>query len=142
VLVFLQLLRDDIPSLSTQEVELLTKDLEETMLVAGDGGLLEYIDFMMDVQVGRERLLLENLAATLDSLDTTGTREVAVDELLPCLAKPELRLSGELQEEIRQKVLAVQNHDEKPTGIVSTVAILEWFGERIKERQRDSVRSL
>ena len=128
---FLHLLKTG-SSLSAEELTLLSFDLKGEE----ERGLrLPYIDFMIEVHAGRRRNVVENLAAMLDSLDTTGSRLADVGDLAAKVEGLE-HISRTVRDELRTAIVAMQTED----GNVSTVRVLEWFGKRVAMEQRDSIR--
>jgi len=124
-----------VSSLSVEELTVLSFDLEGYEERLAGGLRLPYIDFMIEVQAGRRRNVVENLAAMLDRLDTAGIRVVEVGELASRLEGLE-QISGTVRDELRTAIVAMQTED----GNVSTVRVLEWFGKRVAMEQRDSIR--
>ena len=132
---FLQLLRAG-SSLSLEDLRQLALDHEREESLEGGGFRLPYIDFMIEVQAGRRRNIVENLAALFDRLDTAGSGVVEIGELAPLLEGLE-QISRTIRDEIRTAIIAMQTED----GNVSTVRVLDWFGKRVAMEQREIARS-
>jgi hypothetical protein len=105
----------------------------------GDDAVLDEMRreiFRVEVQAGRRRNIVENLAALFDRLDTAGSGVVEIGELRPLLEGLE-QISRTIRDEIRTAIIAMQTED----GNVSTVRVLDWFGKRVAMEQREIARS-
>lgn len=139
VQLFLELLHD-VPSLPSEDVQKLGQEWNDSVSdekeLSPEKTRFPYIDFMIEVRVGRRRNIMEAFAKDLDELDTEGTRRVNLDQISR-VVEGQKRLSHDLKDSLHQHIQSMKDDD----GNVSTVEVLEWFGKRIAREQRDSVRS-
>lgn len=92
---------------------------------------INYVDFFIEVLIGKGRNTVEQLARTLDTLDVSGTRKVSVDDL---------RSSAEelLPSDIAQEVLLQLSMDED--GMINTSDVLSCVAKKFASRHRNSIR--
>ena len=92
---------------------------------------INYVDFFIEVLIGKGRNTVEQLARTLDTLDVNGTRKVSVDYL--CSSVEDL-----LPEDMAQEVLLELSFGED--GMVNTSDVLSCVTKKFASRHRNSIR--
>jgi len=93
---------------------------------------INYVDFFIEVQVGRGRNTVEELAKRLDKLDISGTRKVSADELRSVVDD---LIPSDMAEDVWNGIIV----DEY--GMVNTSDILSNVTKRYAGRHRESIRS-
>ena len=93
---------------------------------------INYVDFFIEVQVGRGRNTVEELAKRLDKLDISGTRKVSADELRSVVDD---LIPSDMAEDVWNGIIV----DEY--GMVNTSDMLSNVTKRYAGRHRESIRS-
>lgn len=93
---------------------------------------INYVDFLIEVQVGQGRNTVEKLAKTFDNMDVDSTRKLACDDVRSVIDDI---VPSDMTDDIWNNNLHVDN------GMVDTSEILSIFTKKFAGRHRDSIRS-
>ena len=101
---------------------------------------LQYIDFMIEVKVGRKRNTIDRLAMELDNLDTSGTRRVPLKSVMKSFDRLPMDefVTTERRQHLEFQLWKVKDCND----CISTVQVLELVGKEVSRQGRDSVWSL
>lgn len=124
----------------SKSIEGLSKDDVHSVFAADANGelvegtnVINYMDLMVEVIVGKGRNTFEAFAKAVDTLDTNGTRKVAATDLQAVLVSL-------FPSDIRDDILSDLEIDND--GLVNTISLLGNVAKRFARHNRDSIRSV
>lgn len=110
--------------------------LKEDPSLTGYEHPIEYIDFIDEVKRGRERNIIDNLAASLDTMDGDNSRQVTITEILSLLDTD--MIPEEIREDFRSAILPLRDFY-GVDGTISTVHVLHWIEKRMARQQSNAI---
>lgn len=110
--------------------------LKEESSLTGYEHPIEYIDFIDEVKRGRERNIIDNLAASLDTMDVDNSRQVTITEILSLLDTD--MIPEEIREDFRSVILPLRDFY-GVDGTISTVHVLHWIEKRMARQQSNAI---